>query len=86
LKITFTYLVKIIYYEKNPFAVAIVLLAFIFNASAKQIQVNILNYEFSPKSFTASQGDTVHFVWVAGFHTTTSTSVPSGALTWDKRY
>ena len=70
--------------KKKLFVVAILFLAFIFSASAKQIQINVLNYEFSPKSFTASQGDTIHFVWVAGFHTTTSTSVPSGALTWDQ--
>src|SRR5205823_7768905 len=28
-------------------------------------------------------GDIVRFTWVDGFHTTTSTSVPAGAATWD---
>ena len=39
---------------------------------------------FSPSSITnAVVGDSVKFVWVSGTHTTTSTSVPAGAATWD---
>jgi plastocyanin len=65
-------------------AIGLLFLALNFNAAAKQIRVDVLNVEFSPKNFTATVGDTIHFVWVAGFHTTTSTSVPAGALTWDE--
>jgi plastocyanin len=37
---------------------------------------------FSPKSFTATVGDTVMWEGDFSIHTTTSTSVPSGAATW----
>src|SRR5688572_18186291 len=70
--------------KKNLFAIGILFIGSIFNASAKRIQVNVLGSDFSPKNFTANTGDTIHFVWVAGSHTTTSTSVPSGAATWDE--
>ena len=70
--------------KKNLFAVGLMFFVSIFNVSAKQIKVSVLNFDFSPKTFTANVGDTIHFVWVAGNHTTTSTSVPSGALAWDK--
>jgi plastocyanin len=38
---------------------------------------------FSPTPLTVSVGDTIKWQWVDGLHTTTSTSVPAGALTWD---
>lgn len=38
---------------------------------------------FSPNSVTAKVGDTIKFVWSSGTHTTTSTSIPTGAATWD---
>jgi plastocyanin len=50
---------------------------------AKTITVSVLNSGFSPSSFTATIGDTVKWVWVAGAHTTTATSIPLGAVTWD---
>ncbi|MCX6162836.1 MAG: T9SS type A sorting domain-containing protein [Ignavibacteriae bacterium] len=31
----------------------------------------------------ATVGDTIKWVWVSGIHTTTSTSIPSGADVWD---
>jgi len=70
--------------KKNLFSIAIFFLACIFSASANQIQVDVLNTAFSPKNFTAIIGDTIHFVWISGFHTTTSTSVPAGAASWDQ--
>ena len=70
--------------KKAKIAIAFLLLASVFDAEAKQIQVKVLNFSFSPKNFTANIGDTIHFVWEAGFHTTTSTSVPSGAADWDQ--
>ena len=45
-------------------AIGLLFLAFNFNAAAKKIQVNVLNLQFSPKNFTATVGDTIHFVWV----------------------
>jgi plastocyanin len=38
---------------------------------------------FSPVSVSAKVGDTVKFIWSSGTHTTTSTSVPTGAATWN---
>lgn len=42
---------------------------------------------FNPSVFTANVGDTVHWVFIPGsaeIHTTTSTSIPSGAASWDQ--
>ena len=42
------------------------------------------SYSFSPNSITDIKiGDTMKFVWLSGNHTTTSTSVPTGASTWN---
>ncbi|MGH2576120.1 MAG: T9SS type A sorting domain-containing protein [Ignavibacteria bacterium] len=38
---------------------------------------------FTPPLLNATVGDTVKWQWVDGIHTTTSTSIPSGATTWD---
>ncbi|TND09486.1 MAG: hypothetical protein FD123_1292 [Bacteroidetes bacterium] len=46
--------------------------------------IRVSDYTFSPDTVTISNGDTVRFVWISGVHTTTSTSVPNGATTWDK--
>ncbi len=45
--------------------------------------VNVGNYFFNPSSLNVSVGDTVRWVWLNGSHTTTSSSVPAGASTWD---
>jgi plastocyanin len=45
--------------------------------------VQVANYSFTPSTLSIKSGDTVKWVWVSGSHTTTSTSVPSGAATWD---
>lgn len=37
---------------------------------------------FAPTPVTATVGDTLKWQWIDGIHTTTSTSVPAGALTW----
>ena len=46
-------------------------------------EVQVSNYQFSPASVNAIIGDTIVWTYVNGFHTTTSTSVPAGADTWD---
>jgi plastocyanin len=55
---------------------------FINLAQATLHSVTVMNYEFTPNSFSAEVGDTVQWTWVNGGHTTTSTSVPTGAATW----
>jgi len=58
-------------------------LSLVCTVKATVITVNVQNYSFTPSSFSASVGDTVKWVWVNGTHTTTSTSVPAGAATWN---
>jgi plastocyanin len=45
--------------------------------------VDVANFQFSPSGFNVVVGDVVHFEWVSGGHTTSSSSVPVGAATWD---
>ena len=42
------------------------------------------NYYFNPASLNVIVGDTMRWQWVNGSHTTTSSSIPPGAATWDK--
>jgi plastocyanin len=56
---------------------------FAVNSFAVKRIVSVSNFLFSPASVSANVGDTMRWVWVAGFHTTTSTIVPPGAATWD---
>lgn len=60
------------------------LLCFANTSMATKHVVTLSGMSFSPDSLNAMVGDTVHFMWLDGFHTTTSTSVPPGAATWDK--
>lgn len=65
----------------------LILLLFTFllgNVYAKKWVVNVQNNSFSPFNLThVTAKDTIQFVWVEGVHTTTSTSIPEGALEWD---
>ena len=59
-------------------------LCFLFLKSEATIwPVNVSNFQFSSPTLNVKVGDVIHWVWVSGFHTTTATSVPSGAATWD---
>jgi plastocyanin len=52
------------------------------NAVTHVIQVS--NFSFTPSSIPNVQlGDVVRWVWVAGTHTTTSSSIPAGAAAWN---
>ena len=53
------------------------------HTNATTHNVSVQNFQFSPSTINVSVGDVIHFVWVAGTHTTTSTSVPAGADAWD---
>ena len=45
--------------------------------------VQVSNFLFNPSAVSANVGDTIIWQWVSGDHTTTSTSVPNGAASWD---
>jgi plastocyanin len=46
--------------------------------------IQVGNFYFDPSSLNVEVGDIVKWVWVEGSHTTTSTSVPAGAASWDQ--
>lgn len=75
---------------KNTCKIFSLLLFFIiglsFNLFATTIQITVgpsNSLTFSPASVSAVVDDTIQWVWASGSHTTTSTSIPSGALTWN---
>ena len=49
-------------------------------AAATTWPVNVSNFQFSSANLNVKVGDVIHWVWVSGFHTTSSVTVPSGAL------
>lgn len=56
---------------------------------ATTIVVKVSNFQFKPKTVNAKVGDTIKWNWNAnqvgnGSHTTTSITVPVGAVTWDR--
>src|SRR5215470_2135544 len=66
----------------------VTLLAFLIGsvtaAFSKTILVNVTNFQFTSKTVNAKVGDVIKWVWIAGKHTTTSTSIPIGATAWNK--
>lgn len=47
------------------------------------VELNDNPFSFNPSSMTIDVGDTVIFSLLSGSHTTTSTSVPAGAASWN---
>jgi len=45
--------------------------------------VQVSNFSFAPANLSVSVGDSIKWQWLTGDHTTTSTSVPAGASSWD---
>lgn len=58
-------------------------LLFVINAYSFTQIVTVQNHVFTPSSFTINLGDTVRFTWLDGSHTTTSLTIPAGAVSWD---
>lgn len=52
-------------------------------ASAAKIRVRVQNFTFQPATINAHVGDIIIWRFVNGMHTTSSTSVPAGAQTWN---
>ncbi len=67
---------------KTTFLFAFLLL-FVCRAGSTTRTVQAAGFSFTPASLNANVGDTVKWVWVSGIHTTTSTTIPSGAVSWD---
>ena len=54
------------------------------DVSAAKWIVTVQDYFFSPANLpNVVVGDTIEWEWVNGTHTTTSTTIPAGAATWD---
>lgn len=53
-------------------------------AAVKHI-ITQVGFIFSPDEVeNVMLGDTIEWIWTSGFHTTTSTTIPSGAAVWDE--
>jgi plastocyanin len=46
-------------------------------------RVRVADFQFTPSTVNAVVGDTITWLWQNGTHTTTSTSIPSGARSWN---
>ena len=55
------------------------------NTPPVTVTIQVTDNMFNPVTATATVGDTILWNWASGvsFHTTTSTSVPAGAASWD---
>lgn len=69
------------------FLTAFALIHGVLNSVAATVTVTVQSSTFAPADFTVNQGDTVVWTWGnnAGNHTTTSTTIPAGALAWDEQ-
>ncbi|WP_118975815.1 T9SS type A sorting domain-containing protein [Taibaiella koreensis] len=54
------------------------------SAAILVITVGGASNTFSPSSATIFLGDTVRWQWAGNFHTSTSTTIPGGAVAWDQ--
>jgi len=57
--------------------------SFLFSTYGSTWTVEVTNFQFTPSNFNVSVGDSIKWVLITGDHTTTSISVPTGALSWD---
>jgi len=61
-------------------------LIFRTDSYATRYSIDVKNFEFSPSNLPSVRiGDTIHWEWKNGSHTTTSTAIPAGAATWDNQ-
>jgi plastocyanin len=63
----------------------LLLMIFHFDSYATRYSIDVKDFEFSPSNLASVKiGDTIHWEWKNGSHTTTSTTIPAGATAWDK--
>jgi plastocyanin len=83
------------YYYYNPYLFIIInpmkkvytlliLLAISFSGYSTVHIIQVADFNFTPSMLTVTCGDTVVWNWVSGTHSTTSTSVPACAASWDE--
>lgn len=70
----------------TAFFVLAILVSFLFISKSHSTTWTVLvsDFVFNPNNLNITVGDTVKWQWVSGIHTTTSLTVPSGALSWDQ--
>ena len=65
--------------------IALFVMIFSFSGFSTKWVVTVMDFQFTPSSISnVNLGDTIRWVWVNGTHTTTSTTIPSGAASWDQ--
>jgi plastocyanin len=74
---------KLFFIMKKLIIALFMTLSFLVSAKATTYTVSVSNYQFSPATVNAVVGDTIKWVWVNGFHTTTSLTIPAGAASWN---
>jgi plastocyanin len=68
-----------------PFLIIVFLMIFNLETYATRYSIDVKDFEFSPSNLASVKiGDTIHWEWKNGSHTTTSTTIPAGAATWDE--
>jgi len=68
-----------------PILMLSLLMIFNLDSYATRYSIDVKDFEFSPSNLTSVKiGDTIHWEWKNGSHTTTSTTIPAGATAWDK--
>ncbi|MBE2279872.1 MAG: T9SS type A sorting domain-containing protein [Ignavibacteriaceae bacterium] len=65
------------------FSIVAVLCLLTRTTDARIIEVSVISNAFAPTSFIAVVGDTIRWTLVEGSHNVVSTSVPTGAATWN---
>lgn len=68
---------------KQTVLLLVAICTFAFLSPAATYTINVADFSFSPTTLTVHPGDMITWVWVSGSHTTTSTTIPSGATAWD---
>ncbi|MFP5470644.1 MAG: T9SS type A sorting domain-containing protein [Bacteroidia bacterium] len=71
----------------KTFSISLLFSLFLFSVYAATHEIGVNSNNFSPSSITTVQvGDIIRWTLNGGSHTTTSTSVPSGAATWNHTF
>ena len=66
---------------KKLYTILVLMVAFSQAHAALHI-ITVSDNQFTPATLNAECGDTVKWVWESGDHTTWSTSIPAGAISW----